>query len=291
MSESTSLVAIDETEFLNYAAETMRADGESLVIIDTRRFETADDMFTACRNVFGIAQAAVEVASRRAIVANTSIGRGLVWGYTAVCDFAGVAANKRTPINKLTAGAVAKVLGINEANCASLVGVSWGQLNACVELGRADDHDHREAELLLADRNKSVTVKSLREACNEVLNPDVFSNRKVGADKARAAALAAVKGNKLAAIAASGADSKTVATITNKVAASLLTPAAINAASDDQLSATMWAIRQVQAARKAGTLSAPKSTKRGNVVTLNKAGQANVSAANKRKPRKVAATA
>jgi len=246
---------------LSLVAERIAADESDPFVIDVRRLETADDMFAAVRSVAVATEQAETRHTERTIRAKTSVGRALVWGYTAVCDFAGVAANKRTAIDALTIGKIGPVLGINKANAVELTGYALETLTACVELGRGDDHDHAEARRALIARDENITERTLRTAINTQLHPDVVSNRAAGAAKAQAAAVAAVTGKAAKTVAATGADAKVVAAVTKRVATSALTPAQIAALSDEQIAATIWALAAVRDARKAGKAQAPKAPK------------------------------
>lgn len=240
---------------LEIAAQMIEADGADALVVDLRRLESADDAFRAIRGTAEVCEAIIERAQDRAITANRTIGRTLIWIYDAVCDYAGIPVNKRTKREDLTIGKVSKVIGVNRENASTLTGCAFDSLGAAIELGRADDHYHREARLALDDAGESVNVKSLRRALNAAIHPEVVSNRAAGAVKARTAAIAAVTGGSVKSVAnKSGADAKVVTAVVNKVAASLLTPAAIAAASDEQIAATIWALSQVRDARKAGTV-------------------------------------
>jgi len=216
--------------------------------------------------------------NEQTIVAKRNVGLLIFRAAKIRCEST-VGADKPTvmpDVKVATIGKLGKILGLtdtpakNERSCEERFGYKRETLGACVDLARgviADVDD--AARAAIRAEGSSVTERNLRSAILAEINPDAARNRSAGADAMAAAKIAAAAGRKAGALvkvkSADGTertvkvDAEKLTAVKNDIAASLLTEAAIAAASDAQIAATIKALQLVKAARESGAVKAPKA--------------------------------
>ncbi len=207
--------------------------------------------------------------AEQTITAKTNVGLMVFRAAKIRCESDESGKTTMPELKLATVGKLGKILGLTdtpgkgERGCSERFGYRLGTLGACVDLARGVIGDvDVVARDAVADSGESLNERTLRTAILAKLNPEAIRNRQTGARNMAAAKLAAASGKAAGAIVkvdgkAVKVDAEMLVKVKNTTSASVLTPAQLAAASDDQLAATLKAIQLVIAAREAGTVKAP----------------------------------